>query len=789
MPQQSAQRSFGAGELAPALYARTDVQKYAAGLRTCRNFIVQREGGVNMRPGFDYVATTKNSGQVRLIKFVFNNANAFVMEFGNLYIRFYANGAPVESSPGVPVEVTTPYLTADLDGIGYVQSGDVVTLVHQSYPPQKLSRLSNTNWTIGPIVFQPQTAAPTNLVASGTSGVVGVPYTYVVTAINDATGEESLPSVGANWIPAAAVSLAAPTTLNWTAVAGCSQYNVYRLLPGSGLIGVATGTTFLDNGQAQDILTNAPQPFTGFQAPGDYPGFTAYYQQRQAFAGTVNAPEQVWLSQSGNYPNFTVSNPIQDSDAVIFSLAGQQVAAVRFLLDLGRLIVGTEGGEYLVQGDANGTLTPTNINPIVGSYNGANTLPPVRVGNTILYVQALGTRILELKTNVYLGYYSFTGKDLTEYATHLFDGFTLIDWDYQQIPNYVTWAARDDGTLLGFTFNEDEQLMAWHHHDTLGSFENVCVIPEGNEHRVYAVVNRTINGATVRYIERMRSLILLDPTNDASFMDSMLEYDGRNYGALNGNVTLTLSGSGWTETDPLTLTASASEFVAGNVGDGRFLYDSDGTQLLVIISAYLSATTATVFPVRDVPATMQAVALTHWDRSPIRFSGLSTLEGEAVAVYADGFVVGSPNNPTSTVYTVSGGIVTLDNPYAHVKIGLPYLADLETLDIDTPSGPSLKESKIEVTAVGLWVQASRGIWAGRQNPALTDTTLANPTAGLREYKTRNMLTYDPALPPPVITDYLENDIAGAWNVNGRVFIRQIDPVPLNVLAAIPYGYV
>lgn len=786
-------RSFGSGELAPALYARTDIAKYAAGLRTCRNFIVQREGGVNMRPGFDFVASAKVAANtIRLIPFVFNSTQAFVMEFGSQYIRFYANGAQVQSSPGVPVEVATPYLTADLPGIGFVQSGDVVTLVHHLYPPQQLTRVSNTHWTIGPISFQPQTAAPTGVVASGTASASGIFYIWVVTALNAVTGEESLPSASTLWLVPSTGIAKNPVTVTWNPVPAAGSYNVYRLSPGTGLVAVLTGTSntiFVDTGQIQDILTNPPSPFTGFQQAGDYPSVTSYYQQRQAFANTLNQPETVWLSQSGSFPNFTESNPIQDSDAVIFSLAGQQVCAVRFLLDLGRLIVGSEGGEYMVQGDSNGTLTPTNINPIVGSYNGVNTLPPLRVGNTLLYVQALGTRILELKTNVYLGYYSFTGKDLTEYATHLFDGFTLNDWTYQQIPNYVTWAVRSDGILLGFTFNEDEQLLAWHRHDTLGSFENVCAIPEGGEHRVYAVVKRTINGQTVRYIERLRSLVLLNPTDDASYVDSMLEYDGRNYGALNGNVTLTLTGSGWTETDPLTLTASSNEFVSTNVGDARFLYDASGVKLSCIISAYISATQVTVFPVMDVPADMQGVAITHWDRAPITFGNLSTLNGQNVAVYADGFVVASPNNPTSNIVTVTNNQVTLDNPYAHVKVGLPYLADLETLDIDMPQGPSLKETKLNVTTVGLWVQASRGIWAGAIDPAITDPTLANSTAGLREVKSRNMMTYDPSLPPPVFTDFREVDVTSKWTLGGRCFIRQLDCVPLNVLAAVPFGYV
>ncbi len=132
--------------------------------------------------------------------------------------------------------------------------------------------------------------------------------------------------------------------------------------------------------------------------------------------------------------------------------------------------------------------------------------------------------------------------------------------------------------------------------------------------------------------------------------------------------------------------------------------------------------------------------------------------------------------------TVSGGEATLDQAYAHIFAGLPYVADLETLDIDTPQGPSLKETNIAITTVGLWVQASRGIWVGGAEPS--DESID----GLRELKVR-VPTQVPADPPPLITDFVKQPIRSEWNSHGRIFVRQIDPIPLNVLAAIPMGFI
>ena len=124
------QRSFAGGEISPALYGRADQVKYQTGLKKCRNFIVQRFGGVTNRPGTQFIAETKSSGKARLLKFVFNAdaGQAYVLVFTNLAMRVIKGGAQLEASPGVPYELVTTYAAADLDGLQFVQSADVVTI-------------------------------------------------------------------------------------------------------------------------------------------------------------------------------------------------------------------------------------------------------------------------------------------------------------------------------------------------------------------------------------------------------------------------------------------------------------------------------------------------------------------------------------------------------------------------------------------------------------------------------------------------------------------------------------
>lgn len=153
------QPSFTGGELSPTLHARVDLARYQSSLKTCRNLIVSAYGGVFNRPGTQFITPSKSNGQVRLIPFQFNIQQNYVLELGELYMRFIANGAYVTSG-GVPVEVVTPWHLADVFDLNYTQSADVMYFAHQSYPQQTLTRTSSTSFTLAPYAalegpFQP----------------------------------------------------------------------------------------------------------------------------------------------------------------------------------------------------------------------------------------------------------------------------------------------------------------------------------------------------------------------------------------------------------------------------------------------------------------------------------------------------------------------------------------------------------------------------------------------------------------------------------------------------------
>lgn len=836
------QRSFAGGEIAPALYARTDQAKYATGVRRLRNFFVQRHGGAANRAGTAFVQSTKGDAAARLIPFVFNTSagQTYVLEFTNLALRFYQDGAPVLATaasawvgggfnydPGSTVERTgtfyvaiagsgglwgasqdpalaplfwyplvnailelpTPYLAAELDGLQVVQDANVMTIVHHNHPPAELKRVAALSWTLTDISFGDPVGAPTGPGSAGGTVHATINSYYAITAVSEA-GQEGgkVTTLRALRVPDATN----PIVVTWAAPAGTgaiAAYRIYRSIDGAtwGLVGSVNSPTltFTDDGIVPDY-TQEPPSWPGafaFGAAGQYPGVVATYQQRRIFANTINEPEKVWMSRIGFGADLHTSLTLADDDTVSFALRGRRVNEVRHLLDLAQLLLFSAAGEWTINGDGEGVITPAAVNPRQQGYRGASYLAPIVVGNAALYVQARGSTVRDLVASTESG---FQGSDLTIFAAHLVDGYSLADWAFQEVPHSIVWAVRDDGTMLGLTYLREHELFGWHRHDTDGAIERVCAIPEGLEDVLYLVVRRTINGVTKRYVERMATRTVTERTDQRAlfFVDCGLTYDGRNTDPAH---TMTLSGSvDWLAASSLTLTAAggATPFATIGVGDAIFLYDAAGAELLrVEITNVTSPTVATGFPSADVPLALRAIATAAWAQAADTLSGLAHLEGKAVAVFGDGVVVASPNNDQyGAPLVVTGGTITLEDPVAVAHVGLPYLCDLGTLDIDTPQGSSLKDKRLLINTATLLLERSLAAFVGAEFPA---EGAADPLALLDELKLRDATDEYGAI--ALRTGEADVTIAREWDSNGRLAVRVVDPVPVTILAIIPRG--
>lgn len=297
--------------------------------------------------------------------------------------------------------------------------------------------------------------------------------------------------------------------------------NAYTLALGS-YPGAVSNTTLL-GGSAAGGTGGAAVAVTIGPETGTWPGTVAYFQQRRTYAGTENNPDTYYLTQPGDYTNMDSSIPAVDNDAIIGTPWGQQVNGVQFLTPMpGGLVIWTGSGAWLLSGGNSTAITPAQQDAQPQSRYGCSaTLPPIPINFNILFVRENDGIVYNLQFNFWVNIYQ--GTDMTVFSSHLFEGYTLVEWAYSEKPYKLVWVVRSDGTLLSLTYIAEQNEQGWARHDTNGLFIGVCAIEEPPVDAVYVIVQRYIQGVWVYYSERFDNRIW--PNAESCFcVDSGLAY-------------------------------------------------------------------------------------------------------------------------------------------------------------------------------------------------------------------------------------------------------------------------
>jgi hypothetical protein len=507
--------NFTGGELSPRLDGRNDLQKYPTGCKTLENMIVYPHGSAARRSGSQFVAEVKDSSkETRLIPFEFSTTQTYMLEFGEQYIRFYKDNGQILSG-GSAYEISSPYLESELFDIKYAQSADVMYLCHPNHPVKKLARTGHTSWTLTSVEFtngpfMDHNIETTTMTASHTNaGQTGTLTLSSTTGVNSNQG----------WL-------------------STDVGRLVHMLDGHVKITGYTSTTVVNMEVISDISNgSATTDFAlgSFSDTTGYPSCVTFFEQRLVFAATLSQPQTLFFSKSGDYENMddNYHGVVADDDSIIYTIASNQVNAIRFMTATRTLIIGTAGGEFAVSGGGTDiAITPTNILIKKQSNNGAANVDALAVGNATLFLQRARRKLRELAYNFDVD--GYVAPDLTILAEHISEG-GFKQLSYQQEPNQVIWCARNDGQLVGLTYQREQQVVAWHRHifgGVFGSSNSVCdsvaTIPtDDSEYQTWVIVKRTINGATKRYVEYIHQYDF-DETDDTSFnfLDSQLSYDG-----------------------------------------------------------------------------------------------------------------------------------------------------------------------------------------------------------------------------------------------------------------------
>jgi hypothetical protein len=813
--------SFAAGELSPALHGRVDLAKYQVGLATCLNWFIHPFGGASTRAGTAFVGQVLQAAKrSRLIPFAFNTEQTYVLEFGDQKMRVIKEGGYVleaaaaitgisQANPGVvtvpahgystgdvvfldeiggmtelnrrSVRVTvlssstfsvdvdtsgygawtsggtaarlhtidTPYGAADLARLKYVQSADTMTLTHPSHAPRNLTRSGHAAWTLTTITYAPTQQPPTALASSSP----GSGFVYVVTAVSEETGEESVAS--------ASVSSNIQTSrITWTNAAGANSYNVYKGKNGvHGFIGRAgDGTTgFTDTTVAPDTSDTPPEDKNPFDTTDHYPGCSTYHEGRQWYARTNQKPQTLWSSASAAFNNMNTSTPSKDSDAITRTIASREVNEIRYLLSLNVLLVWTSGAVWKAWAGAQAdVMTPANCAVKPQSYEGIAEIPPIATESSALYVTASTRKVRDVAYD--FGSDAWQGRNVSILAGHLFEAYGIDEWAYARDPHGIVWCVRADGVLLAFTYLREHDVYAWSRHVTDGTVESVAAVQEGDEKILYLAVKRTIGGETKRFVERMASRYFPD-VHSAWCVDSGASYNGWNTDI---DRTLMLTGSTWNAGDEVEVTAGGhAPFVPSSVGT-KYLLRSGQNQAIVTVSGYTDASHVDATLETAPHVSLQATALSGWALATQTLGGLWHLEGRELAILADGSV-----QPRATVVN---GQITLPRASGRIVAGLPFVCDLETLNLEA-GPPTLQGRQKAVNEVVLRVKDTRGLSAGPTSDRLVDI--------------KERTGEQPGFPTALTTGDERVLVDPAWSAAGRVFVRQAHPLPASVLAIIP----
>ena len=742
------------------------------------------------------------------------------------YTPFFTLGTPLTgawTSGGTvtgPFNITTPYLSAQLASLRYTQSADVVTVVNQLNTPYELVRLAAASFTFGAITnfaggpFLDDNTTATTVTASAATGSVTVTASTAIFNANHIGGLFRIALQDFSAIPPwepnkfiaattvdpdgllrtsngkvyiAANNAAAPAAGTYTGTVAPSHESGIKsdgdgnLLNGlantrAGVTwqylhsGFGTGTitaiggggttatvTVADYMPVVGAATSTIWSFGAWSLDQGYPALVTYFSDRQVFANTTKKPQTEWASKTADYHNFARSSPLVANDSIRQTLNARQVNAIVELVPTDQLIALTSSSSW-ASPKRGLTWSPLTIGYDPQSNDGAAFLRALLVGDSVLFAQQGGTKVRDLAFKNESG--KFVGDELTVMARHLFEGGnTIVDWDYAKEPYGIVWIVRSDGALIGLTYLPEQQVVGWHQHNTDGFFERVCVITENNVDTPYFVVRRTVGGATVRYLERMavrdRSDIL-----DSFFVDCGLRYDGRNTSA----TTMTITGASYAGGASVTLTASTAKFASTDIGDAIQFPNAAGN-VRAEITAFTSSTVVTALLQSPVPAALQGIATTTWTFARDTFSGLSHLEGKTVAILADG----SPEVPRAVV----GGSVTLAQPAGVVAIGLPYVGDIETLNVNIFGAPSIADNSYVIPKVSVMVEKTLGLKAGPDASNLYDFGL-------------QPVDFDYNAPWPLQTEIDNAFILTGWKKGGHVLIRQDQPLPATVLTLTPY---
>ena len=690
-------------------------------------------------------------------------------------------------------EIASTYTEAELDDIQVSQFFNTLYVIHPDHAPATLTRTSTTSWALADLDLRPTPTIeigylPNATITPGATTGIGINFTassglfvngdvgrqivnlaglgrasitsftsstvVVCEIVEDFSSTSAIAAV--DWkvdlspiegITPSATSLGSIITLTATTLNVWRSDDLGRYVRLHGGICQITAVTSGLVVSAEVLKTLEAVTETGvwtledpvWNASRGYPRSVALYEQRLWFGGTAIQPQTLWASDIGLFNKFGAGN--NASDSLSFDIVSAEANEIQWLAAGRELIIGTSGSEHTLSGRT-GAVTPSNVDIRVRTYLGSNHREALLINNEVIF-----TQISKLKVRSFVYDFNTDGykpEDLSFLAEHITSG-NIKEIVFQQDPDEIIWAVKEDGDLLSATFKRDQDVIGWARHTTEGNFENVQTITVSGEDQVWVVVNRTINGATARYIE------LWDNKSGTGTIDGFSD----SFLTLSNPLTIT----GITSADPGVVTSASHNLVDGD--HVRILNVVGMTELNGKVYEVANKT-ANTFELNTFDGdNIDTSALTAYTSGGLVYkmvtsiSGLDHLEGEVVQVKLDG--------ATHPDVTVTGGAITLATEGALATVGLSYTTTIATLEPEADDNGSIQGQ------IKRWVR-----------PILRVNSSAVPTVNGFFLPSR-VPTDLMDVAVPLTTGDLEygNDV---WGTSGTLTITISAPLPMELVA-------
>ena len=567
------QNDFTSGELDPKLRARTDIAQYKSGLTTARNVSIQPQGGAKRRDGTKFIAALDSGAgtAVRMVSFEFSVSDSYMLVFtpGKMYV--FKNGVQVTNINGSGNDfLSVASLTsAILPQMNWVQSADTVIVVHEDLAPTKIVRgATDSDWTASVIEFDhvPSYAFALDfhspqftITPSATSGNITITASSVTTdtGVAQAGGADTITLKAASnftlddqpngmfieitagtgsgqkrhiedYVASTKVLTVFPA---WdTAPDATSHYSVKAFNSAAvgeyasavNGFGRARYVEFVSDTEMKayvdipffdtsDIVAGDWNSEHGYEdvwsATRGYPRSVTFHEGRLFFGGTKSRPSTLFGSRVSDFFNFNPGEALAD-DAVSATLDTGTFNAIVDIFSGRHLQVFTTGAEFYVPQTLDEPITPTNL--IVKQQTAFGMKPGIRLQNvdgSTLFIQRQGKAIQEFVFSDAVQ--AYTSAKISLLSSHLLktpEEMAVRVATSTDEGDRLMLVNGDDGSIACYTLLRSQNVIAPTEWTTDGEFLNIGVDVDD----IYVVVKRTVNSATVYYVELFDANTLLD---------------------------------------------------------------------------------------------------------------------------------------------------------------------------------------------------------------------------------------------------------------------------------------